>query len=189
MDTSHLEYHPIIRPFVNSFASIVAGILGWRLIDIGKFQSLLDKRGGNDRISLASVILKRSGQNVTYSFRNSVQPLVTGETDHHRLLSLTSQQLIGHCWELLQQADLLPPRPAQPVIEFLRHIRNGCFHGNSFHFLGDEPRYRAEWGGLIITRELNGHRVFRSDLSETNFFLNWGDPILLLSDVSRTLSS
>ena len=187
MVMSNLEYHPIIRPFVNSFASTIAGILGWRLMGIADFQRLLEQRGGDDRVALASVTLEQSGENVTFSFRSSVEPLVTGESDHHRLLALAAQQLIGHCWELLRNADLVP-LATEPVLEFFRHIRNGCFHGNAFHFLGDEPRNTAEWCGLAISANLNGHRIFRSDLNEASYFLNWGDPILLLSDVSRLVA-
>ncbi len=187
MVLSDFQYHPIIRPFVNSFASTISGILGWRLIDIVEFQRLLELRGGDDRVALASVILEQSRQNVTLSFRKSVEPLVTGESDHHRLLALAAQQLIGHCWELLRNAGLVPVS-TEPVLEFFRHIRNGCYHGNAFHFLGNEPRNTAEWRDLAISRNLNGHRIFRSDLNEPSYFLNWGDPILLLSDVSRLMT-
>jgi hypothetical protein len=187
MDTNRLEFHPIIAPFANSFASTVAGFLGWRLINPEDFRVLLEQRGGNDRVALASTALELSGENVTFSFRNSVLPLVSGTIDHHRILSVIAQQLIGHCWELLRISEIVPQRDS-PVFEFLRHVRNGCFHGNSFNFLGEEPRFPAEWRDLVITRDRNGERIFRSDLSDTEYFLNWGDPLLLLSDVSEFIS-
>jgi hypothetical protein len=187
MNTStKLEYHPLIKLYANSFASIVAGILGWRLINLDEFISLLEKRGGNDRVALASQVLQASKENVTFSFRKSIQPLVSGESDHHRLLSITAQQLIGHSWEILRINDHVPAYD-EPVLEFFRHIRNGCFHGNSFHFIGDEPRNPAQWRGLEITNASQGMRIFRTDLSEKEYFLNWGDPLLLLHDISQLI--
>jgi hypothetical protein len=160
--------------------------LGWRLINLDEFISLLEKRGGNDRVALASQVLQASKENVTFSFRKSIQPLVSGESDHHRLLSITAQQLIGHSWEILRINDHVPAYD-EPVLEFFRHIRNGCFHGNSFHFIGDEPRNPAQWRGLEITNASQGMRIFRTDLSEKEYFLNWGDPLLLLHDISQLI--
>ena len=178
-----LEYHALIKPYANSFASIIAGVLGWRLINLDEFISLLEAREGNDRVALASQILQASNENVTFSFRKSVQPLVSGESDHHRLLSITAQQLLGHSWEILRTNGHVPGYE-KPVLEFFRHIRNGCFHGNSFHFTGNEPRNPAQWRGLEITKASQGKRIFRTDLSENEYFLNWGDSLLLLHDVS-----
>ena len=187
MDTNtKLEYHPLIKPYANSFASIIAGVLGWRLINLDEFISLLEKRGANDRVALASQVLQASNENVTFSFRKSIQPLVSGESDHHRLLSIVAQQLIGHSWEILRiNGDV--PTYDEPVLEFFRHIRNGCFHANSFHFKRDEPRNPAQWRGLEITKANEGKRIFRTDLLEKEYFINWGDPLLLLHDVSQLI--
>jgi len=184
--STELEYHPLIKPYANSFASIVASILGWRLIKLDEFLSLLEKRGGNDRVALASRVLQASDENVTFSFRKSVQPLVSGKSDHHRLLSITAKQLIGHSWEILRINGHVPAYD-EPVLEFFRHIRNGCFHGNSFHFQGEEPRNPAQWRDLEITKANQDKRIFRTDLSEKEYFLNWGDPLLLLHDVSQLI--
>jgi len=181
-----LEYHPLIQQYANAFASIVAGTLGWRLINIDEFSTLIENRGANDRVTLASQVLQTSKENVTFSFRKSVQPLVLGESDHHRLLSITAQQLIGHSWEILRINGYVPVYE-EPIMEFFRHIRNGCFHGNAFHFKKDEPRNPAQWRGLEITKANQGGRIFRTDLSEKEYFINWGDPLLLLHDVSLLL--
>src|SRR5215207_4036099 len=173
MDTNTKpEYHPLIKLHADSFSTIVAGILGWRLIKLDEFISLLENRGGNDRVALASRVLQVSNEIVTLSFRNSVQSLVSGESDHHRLLSIAAQQLIGHTWEILRINGHVPAYH-EPVLEFFRHIRNGCFHGNSFHFKGGEPRNPAQWRGLEITMANQGKWIFRTDLSENEYFLNW----------------
>lgn len=186
MTNIKIEYHPLIAPYANAFASIVTGILGWRLIYLDEFITFLEERGVNDRVALASQVLQTSNENVTFSFRKSIQPLMSGESDHHRLLSINAQQLIGHCWEILRTNGHVPVYGA-PVFEFFRHVRNGCFHGNSFHFKGEEPRNPAQWRGLEITKANQGQRIFRTDLSEKEYFLNWGDPLLLLHDVSELI--
>lgn len=182
------EYHPLIKLYADSFAMIVAGILGWRLIKLDEFTSLLENRGGNDRVALASQVLQASNENVTFSFRKSVQPLVSGEFNHHRLLSTTAQQLIGHSWEVLRINGHVPSYN-EPILEFFRHVRNGCFHANSFHFKKGEPRNPAQWRGLEITKAIQGKQIFRTDLPENEYFLNWGDPLVLLHDVSQLISN
>jgi hypothetical protein len=63
MNTNNtLEYHPLIKLYANSFASIISGILGWRLINLNEFISLLEVRGGNDRVALASQVLQVSNE-------------------------------------------------------------------------------------------------------------------------------
>ena len=66
-------------------------------------------------------------------------------------------------------------------MEFLRHIRNACGHGNRFTFKGDEPRRPARLKELEIT-------VHSDDLSPVLFdFITIGDAVLLLDSVTRRL--
>jgi hypothetical protein len=185
-NNAKIEYHPLIAPYTHAFSVMLAGVMGWRLIKLDEFESLLEKRGGNDRVALASRALQESNQNPTFSFRKSVRQLVTGEYDQNRFFSISAQQLIGHCWEILKSNSHVPVY-SNPTLEFFRHVRNGCFHGNSFYFLGDEPRNPAQWRGLEITRANGNQRIFRNDLSEKEYFLNWGDALVLLQDVSQLI--
>jgi len=182
-----ISYHPLIKPYANNFSNIVAGILGWRLLKPEEFLKLLKMRGGNDRIALASEALKLKKKNLTFSFKKSVGPLVSGSIDHNILLSSQAQQLLGHCWEILKQNKIVP-NFSEPIFEFYRHIRNGCYHGNRFYFRDKEPKYPAIWRDLIIDKSLQDKRVFRLNLSEKEYFLNWGDSLLLLSDVSDKIT-
>lgn len=183
-----LDYHPLIKPYANAFVQTIGGVFGWRLIQPNEFQQLINLRGGNDRIAFAAGTLKDKKQNFSFSFQKSVAPLVDGSVDHIQLLALTSQQLLGHCWEILKHNNLIPvPEKAGTVFEFYRHVRNGAFHGNRFFFEKGKPPFRAEWQDLAITEDLHEKRVFRDSLKEKEFFLNYGDPLLLLSDVSELL--
>jgi len=66
-------------------------------------------------------------------------------------------------------------------MEFLRHVRNACGHGNRFTFKGDEPRRPAKLKELEITRRQEG-------LSPVLFdFITIGDAVVLLDSVTRRL--
>ena len=186
--TQGISYPPHIKPFVDAYKSAVAGILGWRLVGDGTLQDIQARFPGLDLIGLASLVLAgRRGEHsralhVQFSFKDSVRPLITGEVEHHRVLSNLTQQLLGHCWEVLRQRGGVP-KYDNPVIEFYRHVRNGCFHGNRFHFESDQPRHPAQWRGLVISSALEGRTILRESLDNTDMFLNWGDALILLGDV------
>lgn len=181
-----LEYHPIIKPIADAYARIIAGILVWRFLKPEEIEQILQNRTTNDRIALASEALKKENKNVTFSIKGSLYPLVTGQVDHHQILSISAQQMLGHCWETLKDNGYAPDF-TNPALEFFRHIRNGCFHGNKFHFSGNQPKNKAEWRSFIIDRTLQGKRIFRDSMSNTDYFLNWGDALLLLKDVSEIM--
>jgi hypothetical protein len=66
-------------------------------------------------------------------------------------------------------------------MEFLRHVRNACGHGNRFMFKGDEPRRPAKLNELEITKGLDGVNPVLFD------FITIGDAIVLLDSVTRRL--
>src|ERR1700761_8109026 len=52
-----------------------------------------------------------------------------------------------------------PTVESLPEMEFFRHVRNACAHGNRFNFVGKEPRQPAIWRGLTIARATHHHTV------------------------------
>ena len=66
-------------------------------------------------------------------------------------------------------------------MEFLRHIRNACGHGNRFTFKRDEPRRPAKLKELEIKKDLDGITPVLFD------FITIGDAIVLLDTVTRRL--
>ena len=141
--------------------------------------------GGLDDTALESTALPQRGrgEQAKVSVRGTAGPPAPGEYDLHGLFSGLAQQLIGHCWEVMQR-DGVAPDHSDPVLEFYRHVRDGCFHANRFEFLPDQPSHTARWEGLVITDKLQGRRVFRASLQERDYFLNYGDALLLLGDAS-----
>ena len=46
-----------------------------------------------------------------------------------------------------------------PLLEFARHFRNACAHGDRWHFSKLEPRNPARTRRIVLTRELQGKRA------------------------------
>ena len=85
--------------------------------------------------------------------------------------------LVGGVFETLREnAYIKWAGETRPAAEFLRHVRNGSFHGNSFDFRHGEPKRHAEWNGIVITKALQDTPVFFD-------FLDLGDAVSLIRDV------
>lgn len=50
-------------------------------------------------------------------------------------------------------------RTDEPLLQFARHFRNACAHGDRWHFGEYEPRHYAAVRDLAITRALKGKRA------------------------------
>ena len=171
-----------IRPYMNVFSQAVSGLLAWRLMDPITVEAAFGRLTAED-VPLASVVLARDRQHIAFSGKKAIARLVRGDIDHHRHLSVLAQQVLGHCWEVMRMEKPFPTN--DPAVQFYRHVRNGCFHGNHLHFERGEPRRAATWRGLSIVNTMQGAKIFRDGMRDRQYFLNWGDAVLLLSDVSQ----
>jgi hypothetical protein len=50
-------------------------------------------------------------------------------------------------------------RAEVPLLQFARHFRNACAHGDRWHFHGDEPKRPAVCRHLTLTPDLHGQRA------------------------------
>jgi hypothetical protein len=74
-----------------------------------------------------------------------------------------------------------PWRNNDPLWEFLFHCRNAVAHNGKFHFLNDQPRWRAQWGRFVLDQTLQGTPLFKKD----GGILSPGDPVRLLWDIEQ----
>lgn len=74
-----------------------------------------------------------------------------------------------------------PRRRESPTWEFLHHGRNAAAHGDRFTFRNGEPKRRAKWRGLSITRKREGTPLF--DGTPAEGLLLPGDVLRLLNDL------
>lgn len=191
-----LRFPELIKPYVDAYEQSFVGLMCWQsplLVDHSRMDQAL-KALESDGKKDAGLALSKDltglppgeNPNIARSVRSSLTPLVAGK-NVHRLISSLAQFLLGHCYAILDEDGSLEPHRVNPVVQFLRHVRNGCFHGNRFNIedpsLKKRPWREAKWRGKEITLALNGARLFRESSQEGNGFLNWGDPVLLLSDV------
>lgn len=84
-----------------------------------------------------------------------------------------------------------------PMMEFLKHVRNGVAHGNSFDFRRG-IKYPAVWYGIELTEEeMGGTRVF-SEITEESYhkeyttieegLLEAGDAFALVEGVNKLIN-
>lgn len=192
----NIKFPAEIRPHINAYKQLCIGLAAWQVpqfanpekieMALTHFESI---NKGDSGIALSKDLTDLPTgptPNVSYSIRSALVPLIKGENDYVVLMTSLTQFLIGHCYALIEESKRLDPHRTDPLIQFFRHVRNGCFHGNKFNIHPPKPgkQWReAKWRGKEITLSMNEENLFRPNLAEKDFFLNWGDAILLLSDV------
>lgn len=74
-----------------------------------------------------------------------------------------------------------------PLVEYLRHLRNACAHGNRFNLSANEPARPASWQTYVIDHQLRGDaNPLQGKMVFGEYF--WvADILQLLSDVEREL--
>lgn len=81
-------------------------------------------------------------------------------------------------WDELDNAGFRDS--SKPLLEFGRHLRNACAHGNRWSFRGREPRYLAEFRGRRLYASLHGQTAFFD-------WLGPGDYLDYLDDLAQLL--
>ena len=88
---------------------------------------------------------------------------------------LTSTFLIA-MWAMLTETSEYAGIATEPEVQFFRHVRNGCAHGNRFNF--DKLKYAAKWRDKEIRWEHCGSQVIPG-------MITYGDPIFLVADIQE----
>lgn len=68
----------------------------------------------------------------------------------------------------------------EPLLQFARHFRNACAHGNRWHFQGREPKEPAELRGRALDPSLHGTQAL-------NCWVHHGDFCDYLDDLAALL--
>lgn len=59
--------------------------------------------------------------------------------------------------DMIDQAGLRDR--GNPLLEFARHFRNACAHGDRWHFQKAEPRHPAACRGLVLSASMHGQKA------------------------------
>lgn len=90
-------------------------------------------------------------------------------------LSLTTMHGVTRLGDAIEQAGLRDKN--SPLLEFTRHLRNACAHGNRWHFRNGEPRHPAALRGRAIDASLHGSQAVSG-------WMGFGDYLDLLDDLA-----
>jgi hypothetical protein len=101
------------------------------------------------------------GPGIAYSARETFTKLATvrGDVLRHDLLSIAMVQAAIRLGDMVTTCVPWSQRKDQPLLEFARHYRNACAHGDRWHFARDEPRNPAACRDLVITSGLQGRKA------------------------------
>lgn len=77
-----------------------------------------------------------------------------------RVLSIAMGAAVTHLRDEIEKSGL--HRFEDPLLEFLRHLRNASAHGDEWYFKGEEPRNEAHFGGLTLTKDLHGQSTLHT---------------------------
>lgn len=73
------------------------------------------------------------------------------------LMSVAALSGAATLWDMIDAAGLRDS--SSPLLEFARHYRNACAHGDRWHFVGNEPRTAAELRGRPLHAGLHGSKA------------------------------
>lgn len=71
-----------------------------------------------------------------------------------RVLSIAMGAAVSHLRDEIEKSGL--HRFDDPLLEFLRHLRNASAHGDEWSFDGKEPKHEARFGQMSLTKDLDG---------------------------------
>jgi hypothetical protein len=90
-------------------------------------------------------------------------------------LAFTVMHGVTRLGDAIEQAGLRDKNSS--LLEFTRHLRNACAHGNRWHFRNGEPKNPAALRERMIDASLHGSQA-------VNGWLGFGDYLDLLDDLS-----
>ncbi|MFZ4177152.1 hypothetical protein ACOZCI_23085 [Streptomyces griseoincarnatus] len=145
-----------------------------RLPLLGVFQSLYEQSADSPVIITRKDGTRHSSQRLFDVL--SAAASVPGAGLRGDLLVFTAMHGVTRIGDAIDQADLRDP--SSPLLEFTRHLRNACAHGNRWHFRGAEPKFPAALRGRTIDSSMHGSQA-------VNGWLGFGDYLDLLDDLAH----
>lgn len=146
-----------------------------------KYLERIIKSNGNT-VLLNNLKLKRETKKNPIEIDH--EKLAEEVTKHSPYLSSHIMRAAGSllilAWETTQELDR-----EGPLWEFLRHCRHAAAHNGKFKFKVGEPKKKAKWRKIEITRSFEGKELFKNKLNKG--LLSPGDPIDLLWDIEQTI--
>jgi hypothetical protein len=107
-------------------------------------------------------------ERLTYSTREVLTKMTKLQGDPVRDLLSISMLLAGtRLGHMINTGGHM--RKDVPLLQFARHFRNACAHGDRWHFAAGEPRHPAALRDLVLTRDLQGQQATFVTVSPRRF--------------------
>jgi hypothetical protein len=118
--------------------------------------SLLETYYGSSRTAPLQVFRSDGTLQSTESMEQVLGKATTlhGEVLRDDLWTIGMMHGATRLYDMMDGASLV--LPGQPLLEFGRHFRNACAHGNRWHFYRGEPKHPAVLRGRPLTAALQG---------------------------------
>jgi hypothetical protein len=188
-----LLFGPVVA-FFSSFIAYIAVANSMTKFDTvaGRFRSNIVAQVTYDEIPILRFIAEGQPINqLAFSVHTTQPPVPAGSgksIDTTRLVTYWCQQMLGHSYELahpLMEKKFGKDRKNQwpSELQFAYHIRNGCFHGNTFDIQNNviSTTIPAIWRGKEIKYSDNGKSVIGD-------FIWSGDALVILHDLQNILA-
>lgn len=165
----------ITGPLLDAYLEMVLGVMALRMPEV---QSAIERADATFAVTSSQpgkdLVLDTAGMIGAIRRDGQASPSL-----RHPFTQINSMFLVA-MWDALRAHVGYDKIAACPDVQFFRHVRNGCGHGNRFKI--DPPRpgeeWRpARWRGKEITLAHHGTPVFPD-------FLRDGDVILLATDIN-----
>ncbi|MFF4475411.1 hypothetical protein ACFYZ3_38410 [Streptomyces sp. NPDC001599] len=157
----------------SGFSLAIVPLADPRLPLVGIFQSLYEQSADSPLIIRRQDGTEHSSQRIFDVFANAAK--IPGAGLRGDLLAFMVMHGVARIGDAIDQARLRDP--SSPLLEFTRHLRNACAHGNRWHFRGTEPRFPAALRARSIDSSLHGSQA-------VNGWLGPGDYLDLLDDLA-----
>lgn len=115
-------------------------------------------------------LLDDTGSGLQLSARDILTTVttLTGDSVTHDLMS---GAMLGGAVRVGDMIDKFKFRDAaSPLMEFARHFRNACAHGDQWSFKGAEPKHPASTQRLVLDASMNGIKATWTTVSPLEYF-------------------
>ncbi len=165
----------LTRPLIDAYLETCVALM---VLKIPQVQDLVGASIPEEAV--VSTSYAADHENLVINVRGMLESMRAEGLDDVRTLQHSFRQtnriFLGAMWDALKQHRRFDEIKTEPVVEFLRHVRNASSHGGRLNF--GKLKRPANWRDKEITESMSGTPVFPDLLQD-------GDPILLVVDINN----
>ena len=108
-------------------------------------------------------------ESLVYSVREILtkMTMLRGDILGRDLLSISMLHGATRIGDMISQRGPYPHDV--PLLQFVRHFRNACAHGDRWNFVGNEPKHHAACRDTVLSASLHGQRATLTTVSPRRY--------------------